>query len=32
MAYSSIISTSHLSKKYGSVLRVNDLSLRVPEG
>ena len=32
MAYSSIISTSHLSKKYGSVLRVNDLDLRVPEG
>lgn len=31
MAYSSIISTSHLSKKYGSVLRVNDLDLRVPE-
>ena len=29
MAYSSIISTSHLSKKYGSVL---DLDLRVPEG
>ena len=32
MAYSSIISTSHLSKKYGSVLRVSDLDLRVPEG
>lgn len=32
MAYSSIISTSHLSKKYGSVLSVNDLDLRVPEG
>ena len=32
MAYSSIISTSHLSKKYGSVLRVNDLDLRGPEG
>lgn len=32
MAYSSIISTSHLSKKYGSVLRVSDLALRVPEG
>lgn len=32
MTYSSIISTSHLSKKYGSVLRVNDLDLRVPEG
>lgn len=32
MAYSSIISTNHLSKKYGSVLRVNDLDLRVPEG
>ena len=32
MAYTSIISTSHLSKKYGSVLRVNDLDLRVPEG
>lgn len=32
MAYSSIISTRHLSKKYGSVLRVNDLDLRVPEG
>lgn len=32
MPYSSIISTNHLSKRYGSVLRVNDLSLRVPEG
>lgn len=32
MEYSSIISTSHLSKKYGSVLRVSDLDLRVPEG
>lgn len=32
MTYSSIISTSHLSKKYGSVLRVSDLDLRVPEG
>ena len=32
MAYSSIISTSHLSKKYGSVLRVSDVDLRVPEG
>ncbi len=32
MAYSSIISTSHLSKKYGSVLRVSDLDLRMPEG
>ena len=32
MAYFSIISTSHLSKKYGSVLRVSDLDLRVPEG
>lgn len=32
MAYSSIISTSHLSKKYGSVLRVSDLDLHVPEG
>lgn len=32
MAYSSIISTSHLSKKYGSVLRVSGLDLRVPEG
>ena len=32
MAYSSIISTSHLSKKNGSVLRVSDLDLRVPEG
>lgn len=32
MATTSIIETYHLSKKYGSVLRVNDLSLRVPEG
>lgn len=32
MAFSSVIATNHLSKKYGSVLRVNDLSLRVPEG
>ena len=28
----SIIQTHHLSKRYGSVLRVNDLDLRVPEG
>lgn len=32
MAATSIIETSHLSKKYGGALRVNDLSLRVPEG
>lgn len=28
----SIIQTHHLSKRYSSVLRVNDLGLRVPEG
>lgn len=32
MATTSIISTNHLSKKYAGTLRVNDLSLRVPEG
>lgn len=32
MAATSIIETYHLSKKYGGALRVNDLSLRVPEG
>lgn len=32
MTTPSIIATNHLSKKYGSVLRVNDLDLRVPEG
>lgn len=32
MAVTSIIETYHLSKKYGGALRVNDLSLRVPEG
>lgn len=32
MAATSIIETYYLSKKYGGALRVNDLSLRVPEG
>lgn len=32
MTTTAIIETHHLSKKYGSVLRVSDLSLRVPEG
>lgn len=32
MTATAIIETHHLSKKYGSVLRVSDLSLRVPEG
>lgn len=32
MAATSIVETYHLSKKYGGALRVNDLSLRVPEG
>lgn len=32
MTTTAVISTNHLSKRYGGVLRVNDLSLRVPEG